>query len=126
MSRDIRVLWRGDPVQAPTSTEVEHVLENYCAQIGVVGWLRDRWYINFPGSPSFAMARIKWMSETLKLARAEAAFEPDGSPRPRWIEVFNHGTSLNFITRDQDEITNAIALGLAEVFATYWKGTLER
>ena len=40
----------------------------------------------------------------------------------RWIEVFLADDNLDVITREQDQLTNALADGLAMAYATFWHG----
>lgn len=47
-------------------------------------------------------------------------------PRERWIEVHLRGHLVNVLTRQQDEVTSAIADGLVRVIDRCWRGTIDK
>lgn len=98
--------------------EVGCVCEDYFGGLAKVVWNEDRWFCNLPGTYSPALWRI------------------DGAPHvpmhdevpERWVEVWldsEDGLALYVMTRGQDEATNALAEGLAALFARFWRGKRE-
>lgn len=99
--------------KGPTKDEIGLVLKNFLGGIGDVSWSDDRWIVSLPGKPT-------WTFEGL---------EPDMMPRmqnsERWIEVYV-GPTLDVITRSADEFTNALAVRIAQIFARYWEGKVDK
>ncbi len=52
-------------------------------------------------------------------------FTRHGETRERWFEVFADSEQFDVITREMDEITNAIANGFAQLAARLWDGKVE-
>lgn len=112
----------------PKKAHLQLILEDFFRGVATeVRWDRDRWFVTLPGSPSWPLARMPDVSENMRQAKKEDGVEEDGSPRPRWMEVWRDtkdGT-VNIMTRSQDEFMNALAEGLAKLIARYWQGELE-
>jgi len=97
----------------PTKKQVELVVRNFFGECGTVEWNEDRWTVSLPGKPTWVFEGI----EDDMMSRMRNT--------ERWIEVYWGRSNVDVITRLQDEFTNALALGLAEVFARYWEGELD-
>jgi hypothetical protein len=91
----------------------------------LVYWEKDRWFVDLPGSPSFAFQRVGPSTPTQRAAWLELAHESNGAPRPRWIEVWPSKVCCYVMTREMDHITNVIADGLAKLLARAFGGTIE-
>lgn len=92
--------------------DVKIVLEDYFMGIATdVSFLDDRFYVSLPGKPTHPLGRI-------------LSSIPDEPQPTRWIEVCLK-PDLDVITRQQDEITCAIAEGLARLLARWTGGTYE-
>lgn len=117
MAQDRFVRWKKDGPR-PSREQVKLVCEDYFRGIGTVEWdeTGGRFMIEIIGRISHPMNRI---SVIYKRPEPEPGFEG------RWMEVCLSKTSLDVITREQDAITSAIAMGLAKVFVDFWKGELE-
>lgn len=113
---------------APTRESVQTVLEDFFRGIGKVRWsgvdtvASPRFYVSLPGKVCWALTRVYPDCHRAK-AQAEEV-------RPRWIEVVlvyepDH-LQADVITREMDDVTNAMAEGLAELLATACGGTRER
>jgi hypothetical protein len=113
MSRDRFIRWRTR--QCPTRSEVEIVCIDYLGGLGQVAWLDHadgvpRFFLSLVGESSHPLQRIG--ARRTNIHRAD-----------RWIEVIPDGSaSFDILTREQDAVTNAIADGLAAVFARHWDG----
>lgn len=110
MALDRFVYWKE---RCPTFQEVQHVLEDFFNGAAEVRRSTDRWICTLPGAPQSPLHRVDRLLVEAPDAHA------DGE---RWIEVFMHEDSLDIITRMADEYTNALAEGLARIFARYWQG----
>jgi len=110
MARDHFVYW---DKERPTAEQVLFVCEDFMGAMGDVEQQEDRIFINLLGNYSSPIARIH--PDLAVGARSDN----------RWIEVITDDDGLDVLTRMQDELTNVIALGLAQVFARVWKGRLE-
>jgi len=117
MARDIFIQFKKD--RKPTKVEVQHLLEDYFKDIATdVRWDGDRFFVSLPGTPTNALGRIKG-AHTLGRIKGE----PD---RTRWIEVVrNNATLWDVLTRGMDEVTNAMAEGVVEILARFWKGEVD-
>lgn len=114
MSRDRFIHWRTK--HRPTQSEVELVCTDYLGGLGHVEWRDEhvdgvsRFFLSLVGEGSHPFQRIG--AGRTHLHRAD-----------RWIEVIPDGSaSFDVLTREQDAVTNAIADGLAAVFAKHWDG----
>lgn len=110
MALDRFVYFKKD--RRPTEKEAELVVRNYFGGCGTVEWSDDRWIVSLPGTPTWVFEGIE--PGTARERNAE-----------RWIEVYLGDDNVDVITRRQDEFTNALASGLAEVFARYWEGEVD-
>ena len=112
MSTHRTVHW--DPTRvAPSKDEIRLVCEDLIGSTGRVYWTdtNQRWLSVEPrGDTSDALGRIRGPRPTLRHGEA------------RWIEVFVDADYLDVITRDQDQLTGAVARRLATIFATQWGG----
>jgi hypothetical protein len=115
MSRDRFVRWNQG--KYPTVDKIKIVCEDYFKGLGTVEWRGDRFFVLVHGTLTYALNRIG------------AYKQPDPEPGfdERWIEVWQKEDNLclDVITRQQDEVTNALADGLAKLFARFWRGCLE-
>lgn len=121
MARDIFVRFNHD--RKPTRQEVQYLLEDYFKGIATnVRWDSDRFFVSLPGTQTNALGR---MPDAHHLYR-----EPDGK---RWIEVwladpdpaYKNQAVVDVMTRQADEVTNAMAEGVVEILARFWKGEVE-
>lgn len=120
MATDRTVSWSLFARRKPTLRDVRRVCEDYVRGTGARVWFEgDRFYIVLPGTTTHPLRRV-------------AAPPPYEEPeRERWIEVWKGvipgegRTIVDVMTRCQDEVTNAVARGLAEVFARYWCSKVE-
>jgi len=96
----------------PDLESIKSVLIAFFNDDGVthIYWDDDRFYINLPGKGSFP---FRDLIDTSPPIRDE-----------RWIEVYP-GNPMDIITRTQDEYTNIIADGIAQMFARFWNGELD-
>lgn len=122
MARDIFVRW-GDEV--PTREDLQACLEDYVAGLAMVEASGDRFLVHFPGAYSFPFARVGPATEGAREHARSLAVESDGSPRSRWFEVCLHDDCIDVVTRTQDEVTNNIAKGFAELCARGWVAKIE-
>lgn len=98
--------------EGPTPEQVELVVRNFFGDVAQVEWGGGRWTVSLPGEGTWALKGV----------------EPDMTPvtrsKERWIEVCV-GAKLDVLTRSQDEFTNALAAGLASLFARFWEGKVD-
>lgn len=114
MAADRFVYFEGD--RAPTSAEVERILENFFNGVGEIKLDGSRWTVLLPGKPRSPLQGVKGA-----LARAF----PDDE---RWLEVYHQqGTKpyVDVITRAQDDFVCSLADGLVAVFARFYRGQVE-
>jgi len=104
------------PKHRPSRENTERVLKNFLGEAGRVEWREDQrsFYISLPGSPGFPFEGI---SDIPQMGRY--------SGNERWIEIFYDAEQFDVITRQQDEFTNVVANGIAQMFARYWEGDVE-
>lgn len=118
MSLDRVIRWKS---RKPSKSEILCVLEDYSKGLAIkLDWEGGRWNILLPGTYSHPMRRMTGITE----ARKTSIEETTKDKRERWLEIFPHKDCLYVMTRDADPITNAIAQGLAEFFALFFKGSL--
>lgn len=118
MAADRFVYWND---QAPSLEDVELVLTNFFGEGGAtkIEWKGDRFFITLPGRNTFPFNGLSNSRETAETERFAQPFDN------RKIEVWVTPDTLDVLTRQQDEYTNCIATGLAQMFARYWSGTLQ-
>lgn len=105
MSQDRFIYWLDG--SQPYAQEIQWVIEDFFNGSAIIKWDTDRFFINLNGVPKHPLSRI------IKL--------PESIQTQRWIEVWIGAKCLSVLTRQQDEYTNVLADGLAEVFIRYWK-----
>lgn len=98
-----------DDRPAPLNEALKTLLDRYLSGVGRVEWCVGRWFATLPGAPCDARGRL----------------EPEDMPRARWFEVYRHDDSVDVITRDGDQYTEAVAVGFARLVALEWAGRLE-
>lgn len=116
MAVDRCIFWTKE---RPTREQLQFVLEDFFSGIGTVEWVEDqsRWYVTLPGQVRHALARVA--HETIqRLAEWQLA-----NPWKRWIEVFVADDHIDVMTRQHDQITNALAAGFHELVKGFWEGT---
>ena len=102
----------------PCNVKLGRLCRDYARGIASrVRWRKGRWYIDLPGEVRSALHRLS--DHPRPYERGE----------PRWIEVWSGGNedghSVYVMTRHADDITNAIAEGLAAIIARHWRGERE-
>lgn len=107
-----RIIRFDKPNHPPIRMELTTLLADYFQGIGTVKWDKDRFFVSLPGKPCHALGRL-------------AVIPRMPPPEERWIEVWKNRTSVDVITRGADDITNALAEGLAEIIARFWQGERE-
>lgn len=115
MAYDRFVYW-GE--RRPTYDEVVRVVRNV---LGYAGTIEEKagkkglpWLVaTLPGKPTLALDGIAKMATQCEM------------PKERWFEVFVHADSVDVLTRQQDEFTNAVADAVAETLKRYWAGSDE-
>jgi len=110
MALDRFVYWKD---KAPDKGQLERTLIAYAGTMADIAFRDDRWYINIPGKPSCALENYYGVGMLRDL------------PDERWIEVWPGDDCVDVITRQADDITNAIAEGLARLLARLWNGKCE-
>lgn len=89
--------------RVPSRGEVEIAIRSYVEGLADhVYWDRDRFFVMVPGMA----ARID-------------------VPVRRWFEVYLGPTLIDVMTREMDDVTNAIADGFARLVARTYEGKLE-
>jgi len=97
----------------PTRKEVGVISTDYFGDLAKVSWEKDRYFCKVVGTISHPLNRIKGAYKSpLDLKFQE-----------RWIEVWFDRSSLYVMTRMQDEVTGALAEGLASLFCRFYQGT---
>jgi len=106
----------------PTRAEIALVLINFFSGIAEVAWdeKQDRFYITLPGKPSCAFNGLI-LNDVFSEPWSKQYDEQDG----RWIELYYDAEQFDVITRQQDEFTNVIARGIADMFARFWNGKVD-
>lgn len=108
MALDRFIYWSGD-VKRPTKEEIGAALTKYIGGGGKVYWERDRYFVDLPGVPSNPSPYLD----------VPCPYET------RWFEVWLGDDSVDVLTREADEFTNALAKGFVELCTRYWKGQEE-
>ncbi len=110
MARDIFVYWpKGEA--GSDAHEMGKELEAYFA--------------NGMARVSLAQGEARWLADLHGKPEVREGMPPESANESRWIEVYVAADYADIITRDQDDVTNAIARGFAERIARKWKGRLE-
>lgn len=105
--------------KVPSKKDVKLALEDYLgANMTHIKWGGGRWTATLVGSRSWPFRRLEPDHPCAKAYEEEAK-------ENRWIEVFIAKDNIDVITRRQDEVTNNIARGFAQLLARYWHGRLE-
>lgn len=116
MPTDRIIRWAA-PSLAPTLADLGGLCEDYTRGIAPPPyWAGGRWNVTLPGEIRSALHNLD--------ARRAGLYEPG---RARCIEVWrsNDGESVYVITRSADEVTSAVADGLAALVARHWGGERE-
>lgn len=103
MALDRFVHWNG---AAPTKEQLQAAIYKYAEGINPKEpplWHHDRWIIPLCGTPGTI----------------------DKGTLDRWVEVWSDEHCVDVITRQADDITNAIADGLAKLLARRFDGRIE-
>lgn len=117
MSQDRIIRWHSSTT-APTLADIGTLCEDYTRGLAPPPhWGGGRWNIELPGE-------IRSALHNLDAARRAGLYEPG---RTRCIEVWRapDGADVCVMTRSADEVTNAVAEGLAALIARHWHGTRE-
>jgi hypothetical protein len=119
MALDRFVYWRGS--DRPTAVQLIRVLEDYFYGFGLVTPTSDgpqRIAIFLPGKPHSATRSI-YPEHTAAAVPTVLGFSVQ---EWRVVEVFidSAGEYVDVITRQTDHITNAVAEGLAALYARLW------
>lgn len=114
----------------PSLKELRCLLEDYLAGAGTIDFSKAseqaRWYVVLPGKPSFPFRRVSKIGEEHQKLHYEMPERPD-----RWFEVVfcslkqKKKPNIDIITRTQDEYTNVVARGFAELVRRYYEATLD-
>ena len=120
MARDLSVHFAA---KRPTQAEIEKVITDFLGGIGSVEWVpsREFFLVSLPGTATWALQGI--------LARGDGSnFHADRPQRTFEVYPGEEGLAESFrlTTRLADDFTNAVAEGLAAVFAVYWEGNVGR
>lgn len=114
MAADRFVYFEGD--RAPSSAEVECILEDFFNGVGELKRDGARWTVLLPGKPRSALQGVK------------GALRRPFPDEERWLEVYHqHGKKpyVDVITRAQDDFVCSLADGLVAVFARFYRGRVE-
>jgi hypothetical protein len=119
VSLDRNIRWKRAQDMPPRKA-LGQVLRDFMGEAGAVRWHGDRWFMSFESPNSLALGRQSPLVEPMAALLAR-------EPRERWIEVWPSEKLLvvDVMTRQQDEFTNALAVGIVEVIARWWKGEVE-
>src|ERR1019366_9963794 len=102
----------------PTDEQLRQVVEDFFNGVGEISDNYSRkherpwWIVLLPGTPSNPLKRI--FPEVFE-------HQPPGG-KERWLEVVVDDGSVDVLTRQADDFTNALADGLAEVLCRGWSG----
>ena len=120
MSTDYLVRFNNVPV--PARDDVCKLLEDYVGAGGTVRWVgeQNRFYVDLLDGYSDPLQRL---DTYFAMLYEDLSKEHDGSPRPRWIEVWFGDDCIDVMTRMADDFTMAIAKGIAAKIARFWDGT---
>jgi len=102
----------------PTRQQLQLVLEDYLSGAGTATWKEDRFMVDLVGTTSHPLKRIP-EAHPFSNRPVEPGFEG------RWFEVVMGSKDIDVLTRQQDELTMAIADGFARLCARFWHGALE-
>lgn len=110
----------------PTRDDILAVLADFLGGAGSVEATGpDTWVVRLPGVKTYALKSRPGVGEYLNnLADPKLGADMTG----RGFEVFKNPKTgrLLVTTRLADDFTTALADGVAEVFARYWKGAIDR
>lgn len=107
-----------DKGKRPTKDELRDVMVAYLGEYAtsLPYWKDGRWHIMLVGKGSTAWTPSLGPSPPPELVREE-----------RFLELFcDDNKTIDVITRQQDEATNKLAEGLADIIARFWGGRVER
>lgn len=130
MGLDRIVRWLG-PAPDPSSSLLHAIAADYVGRAGWVLWGTDcglelpnsaTFDVDLRGDCSEPLLHVPYYADT---ARVLAAAEGSLYAETRGFEVYCGEGFLTVTTRHQDPFTNAVALGLARVYAHHLEGRLE-
>ena len=114
MAQDRIIRWPS-PLDAPPNAALGVLCEDYTRGLAPPPrWGSGRWNVTLPGEIRSALHTLD--------ARRVGLYEPG---RARCIEVWRSDESVYVMTRSADEVTNAVAEGLAALIARHWHGERE-
>lgn len=117
MPAEIIVNWKDSQ---PSKEVIESVLVDFFGGAAEVTWNTDRFFAKLPGNNTFPF-------QCLGHPHTERWKETFAPPfNTRIIEIWPGGMSLFVMTRMADEYTNCMAMGIAQMFARYWRGYIEQ
>lgn len=119
MASDRMIHWKREDM--PTQAQVETALRNYVGEGGVVEWRADRYYVTLPGNQSPALRGHAGLTP----AKAAYFEEIVAEKRERGFEVWRDETTVDVITREQDDFVRALAEGFAQVMTYGYRGSRE-
>jgi hypothetical protein len=113
-----------DKGKRPSKADVGKALEDYLGAFMISReWGGGRWTAKLVGNNSWPLRRVVDMEDTF-YQRMAKGYEEEAT-RARWIEVYLHPDSIDVITRQHDEATNALAAGFVRLLARFWEGQLD-
>ena len=126
MSRDLVIRWRRH--EHPSREQLWLLLEDYLGKAADIEWRSDRFIVTLRGTPTFAFQRVGLATDVPRAYWPTCTKEDDGSPRPRWFEVWPEpgDDCLYVMTRDADDYTTTVADGFARLCARGWRGVEEK
>ena len=124
MSLDRFIHWP-DKSKAPKRDDIDLLCQNYIGTVPHM-YLRieeDRTFIFLGGRCSAALAFQKEVAPGYQAAAEENRRNPQNAQQ-RFIEVIvdDDDATIDVITRQHDEFTNAVAVGLVEIITRFWQG----
>lgn len=85
-----------------------------------MGGRAESLYVDLVGVYSDPLRRL---DAHFTILHNELSKERNGSPRPRWIEVWLGDDCIDVMTRQADDFTWWIAYDIANKIARFWSGT---
>ncbi len=121
MALDIFVYWTTN--ERPSRDDVKNVIRDFFDDAAIkIEWSKDRFFVTLVGYWSAPLARVVDADVRQSMLATAPRYPHNG----RYLEVWFDDTSLDVITRHQDDFTHACQAGLAAVFARRWKGRIEK
>ena len=117
MSQDRIIIWKK---KRPSKRDIGIIASDYFGEIAEVRWEDDRYFCKVVGMTSYPLKNIPAAIEMFPVGQVGGV--PIGE---RSIEIWLNKSYMYIITRLQDEITNAMAEGLATVFTRFYQAERE-